>query len=186
MLLKSFSPLTLFLLITACAMTQTPVNVADSQQPELTAKDNQTISVPAGTTRMSANSVPGSLSGGDARPTETPSTKVQVHALALSDIPTMAQAIRKNPALRKNYLGQTLQGSAKFVKTAKGNPNAVVADVRVNGLGEVSIWCRNVVGTSNYAPPGRVVSFSGQLSGAVYTSEDFSHDVSLKDCRFHE
>lgn len=83
----------------------------------------------------------------------------------------------------KQYLGQTLHGQAKFVKTAKGNPNAVVADVRVSGLGEVSLWCRNILG----APPSvRMTGFDGVLTGEVYTSEDFSHDVYLKDCRFRD
>ena len=62
----------------------------------------------------------------------------------------------------------------------------MVADVRVNGLGEVSLWCRNVVGGAHQSLAGRVVSFEGVLTDSVYTSEDFSHDVTLKDCRFHE
>ena len=103
--------------------------------------------------------------------------------LRLSALPDIAKAIQKNPPIAKKYVGETLSGQAKFVKAPKANPNAVVADVRVAGLGEVSLWCRNVVGA---APAGRVMTFEGTLTGSVYTSENFSHDVTMKDCRFHE
>jgi hypothetical protein len=186
MSLKSISSLMLSFMVVACAMTQTPVNVADSQKGAAATHDNQLSPAQAGSTALTPSGVPGSVSVRDLRPTETPIAKGPVQALTLVDLHAMAQAIRKNPASRKNYLGQNLQGKARFVKTAKGNPNAMVADVRVNGLGEVSLWCRNIVGATPIVPVGRVTSFSGQFTGAVYTSEDFSHDVNLKDCRFHE
>ena len=104
-------------------------------------------------------------------------------ALQLSALSGIAKAALKNPQSPKKYLGETLQGQAKFIKAPKGNSNAMVADVRLTGLGEVSLWCRNVLGS---APAGRLVSFEGTLTGSVYTSEDFSHDVTMKDCRFHE
>lgn len=103
--------------------------------------------------------------------------------LSLSALPGIAKAAQKNPQSVKKYAGETLTGQGKFVKAPKGNANAVVADVRVSGLGEVSLWCRNVLGS---APANKVVSFEGMLTGSVYTSEDFSHDVTMKDCRFHE
>ena len=103
--------------------------------------------------------------------------------LGLVDLANIAKLAAKSPAAAKKFAGETLSGQAKFVKAAKGNPNAAVADVRVGGLGEVSLWCRNVVGG---APAGRLMSFEGTLAGNVYTSEDFSHDVTLKDCRFHD
>ncbi len=109
-----------------------------------------------------------------------PATKPALSLAALSGI---AKAAQKNALSTKKYVGETLQGQAKFIKAPKGNSNAMVADVRVNGLGEVSLWCRNVLGV---APAGRVMTFEGTLTGSVYTSEDFSHDVTMKDCRFHE
>ena len=108
---------------------------------------------------------------------------VTKQALPLSALSGIAKAAQKNPQSTKKYVGETLQGQAKFVKAPKGNPNAMVADVRVTGLGEVSLWCRNVLSA---APAGRVMNFEGTLTGSVYTSEDFSHDVTMKDCRFHE
>ncbi len=111
------------------------------------------------------------------------SASVVPAGLTLDRLPAMAKARQKNPASIRQYAGQNLQGQAKFVKTAKGNPNVVVADVRVSGLGEVSIWCRNVLGTT---PFGRTTGFDGVLTGEVYTSEDFSNDVYLKDCRFRD
>jgi len=108
---------------------------------------------------------------------------VRKQALQLSAILSIAKAAQKNALSTKNYAGETLQGQAKFIKAPKGNSNAMVADVRVTGLGEVSFWCRNVLGV---APAGRVMTFEGTLTGSVYTSEDFSHDVTMKDCRFHE
>lgn len=108
---------------------------------------------------------------------------VTKQALPLSALSGIAKAAQKNPQSTKKYVGETLQGQAKFVKAPKGNPNAMVADVRVTGLGEVSLWCRNVLGV---APAGRIMNFEGTLTGSVYTSEDFSHDVTMKDCRFHE
>lgn len=186
MSLKSISSPLLSLMIVACAMTQTPVNVADSQKGTAATIENQTPAAHPELTGLTRSEVTGNVSGKDMRPTETPTAKGSGQALNLVDLYGMAQAIRKNPASRKNYVGQNLQGKAKFVKTVKGNPNAMVADVRVNGLGEVSLWCRNVVGGTPSVIVGRVISFNGQFTGAVYTSEDFSHDVSLKDCRFHE
>ncbi|NCW89197.1 MAG: hypothetical protein EBV73_01345 [Rhodocyclales bacterium] len=104
-------------------------------------------------------------------------------AFQLSALTAISKAAQKNAQSPKKYAGEILQGQAKFIKAPKGNPNAMVADVRVAGLGEVSLWCRNVLGV---APAGRVVTFEGTLTGSVYTSEDFSHDVTMKDCRFHE
>ena len=108
---------------------------------------------------------------------------VSKQAFQLSALTAIAKAAQKNAQSPKKYVGEILQGQAKFIKAPKGNPNAMVADVRVTGLGEVSLWCRNVLGV---APAGRVVTFEGTLTGSVYTSEDFSHDVTMKDCRFHE
>ncbi len=108
---------------------------------------------------------------------------VSKQALQLSALTAIAKAAQKNAQSPKKYAGEILQGQAKFIKAPKGNPNAMVADVRVTGLGEVSLWCRNVLGV---APAGRVMTFEGTLTGSVYTSEDFSHDVTMKDCRFHE
>jgi hypothetical protein len=104
-------------------------------------------------------------------------------ALPLSALLGIAKAAQKNALSPKSYVGETLQGQAKFIKAPKGNLNAMVADVRITGLGEVSLWCRNVLGA---APAGRVTTFEGTLTGSVYTSEDFSHDVTMKDCRFHD
>ena len=118
---------------------------------------------------------------GDAAPRG--SSSIVPAGLKLDKLSTIAKTRHKNPAGLKAYVGQSLHGQGKFVRTAKGNPNAVVADVRVNGIGEVSIWCRNVLG----APPvGRAGGFDGVLTGEVYTSEDFSNDVYLKDCRFRD
>ncbi|MFZ9649379.1 MAG: hypothetical protein ACO29C_04750 [Fluviibacter sp.] len=108
---------------------------------------------------------------------------VSKQAFQLSALSAIAKAAQKNAQSPKKYAGEILQGQAKFIKAPKGNPNAMVADVRVTGLGEVSLWCRNVLGV---APAGRVMTFEGTLTGSVYTSEDFSHDVTMKDCRFHE
>lgn len=113
----------------------------------------------------------------------TPKAAASTKSLGVADLATIAKSAQKNPQAAKKHAGDTLTGQAKFIKAPKGNPNAVVADVRVAGLGEVSLWCRNVLGA---APAGKVVSFEGVLTGSVYTSEDFSHDVTMKDCRFRE
>ncbi len=161
-----------------CAMTQTPVKVSQS-----TASGGE----PAVSTAPVAAVNPGAPAVAPvAMPTQPKMSATTRQALPLDALNQIARGIRKNPAASKTYAGQTLQGKAKFVKTAKGNPNAMVADVRVNGLGEVSLWCRNVVGGAHQSLAGRVVSFEGVLTDSVYTSEDFSHDVILKDCRFHE
>lgn len=119
----------------------------------------------------------------EVRHSTSPAVAAPIKSLGIADLAQMARGAAKSPASAKKYAGETLRGQAKFVKTPKGNPNAVVADVRVSGLGEVSLWCRNVLGA---APAGRVTAFEGTLTGSVYTSEDFSHDVTMKDCRFHE
>lgn len=150
------------LVLSGCAMIQKPVAVSDST--------DQPTPVPAKP-----------VAYGDAAPTGSPS--VVPAGLGLDRLPLIAKARQKNPAAIKQYVGQNLHGQGKFVKTAKGNPNALVADVRVSGLGEVSIWCRNVLGA---VPSGRLVGFDGVLTGEVYTSEDFSNDVYLKDCRFRD
>ena len=150
------------LLLSGCALTQKPVLVSESATPS-----------------TSAPVAPSTY--GD--PAPKGSASVVPAGLTLDRLPAIAKARQKNPASIKQYVGQNLNGQAKFVKTAKGNPNAVVADVRVSGLGEVSIWCRNVLGA---VPSGRVTGFDGVMTGEVYTSEDFSNDVYLKDCRFRD
>ncbi|MBU3667934.1 MAG: hypothetical protein FGM53_05275 [Rhodocyclaceae bacterium] len=150
------------LVLLGCAMTQKPVGVNDSTMPTGAASVKQGVY-------------------GDPAPAR--SASVVPAGLALDKLPAIARARQKNPGSIKQYAGQSLHGQGKFVKTAKGNPNAVVADVRVSGLGEVSIWCRNVLGAM---PSGRVSGFDGVLTGEVYTSEDFSNDVYLKDCRFRD
>jgi len=150
-----------------CAITQNPASVVE------TGSGSSTTSTP------SASVAPAVY--GDPAPVGSPT--VVPAGLGLDKLPAIAKGRKKNPASVRQYLGQTLRGQAKFVKTAKGNPNAVVADVRVQGLGEVSIWCRNVLGAS---PSSRVTGFDGVMTGEVYTSEDFSNDVYLKDCRFRD
>lgn len=147
------------LALAGCAMTQKPAGVSDSASP--------------------APAAPVSYGG----PAPSGSASVVPPGLTLEKLPIIAKARQKNPASIKPYVGKNLHGHGKFVKTGKGNPNAVVADVRVQGLGEVSIWCRNVLGAM---PTGRVTGFDGVLTGEVYTSEDFSNDVYLKDCRFRD
>lgn len=158
----SISVTGILFMISGCAITQKPAVVSDSAIPA--------ASVPA---------TPATY--GD--PAPKGSASVVPAGLTLDRLPAIAKARQKNPASIKQYVGQNLNGQAKFVKTAKGNPNAVVADVRVSGLGEVSIWCRNVLGA---VPSGRVTGFDGVMTGEVYTSEDFSNDVYLKDCRFRD
>lgn len=173
----------LLVMLAGCAMTQQPATVTDSaandapkpsvsKASELTPNPSppQTPSVGARATPIAAASV-------NASSVKAPD------GIAVDRLASLAKLRQKNPAALKQYLGQTLHGQAKFVKTAKGNPNAVVADVRVNGVGEVSLWCRNVI---SGAAPNRVVGFEGTFTGEVYTSEDFSHDVTLKDCRFRD
>lgn len=151
------------LLISGCAMTQKPVSVSDS----------------AGQHAAAASAAPATY--GDPAPAR--SASIVPEGLSLDKLPMIAKARQKSPAAVKHYAGQNLHGQGKFVKTAKGNPNTVVADVRVGGLGEVSIWCRNVLGAM---PPSRITGFDGVMTGEVYTSEDFSNDVYLKDCRFRD
>ena len=150
------------LVLSGCAMIQKPVPVSESNDQHTLAPVKPVVY-------------------GD--PAPTGSASVVPAGLGLDKLPLIAKARQKNPASMKQYIGQNLHGQAKFVKTGKGNPNAVVADVRVNGLGEVSLWCRNVLGSM---PSGRVTGFDGVLTGEVYTSEDFSNDVYLKDCRFRD
>ena len=158
------------LVLSGCTLTQKPVSVSDSA-----------ISVPAvssASVEPSRGAVP-----------ESPRAVTRAAPLAARDgmsvdqLTTIAKIHQKNPAALKAYIGQTLHGQAKFIRTAKGNPNAVVADVRVSGLGEASLWCRNILGNP---APNRLTGFEGTLTGDVYTSEDFSHDVYLKDCRFRD
>ena len=157
------------LVLSGCAMTQKPASVMNSGD------EKSPVVVEAARPAASA------MTYGD--PAPKGSASVVPAGLTLDRLPAIAKARQKNPASIKQYLGQNLNGQAKFVKTAKGNPNAVVADVRVSGLGEVSIWCRNVLGA---VPSGRVTGFDGVMTGEVYTSEDFSNDVYLKDCRFRD
>lgn len=155
--------------ISGCTLTQQPASVSDSESTASVAVSATAIKPlePRPHSPVSTTSGQGHPAVQDAR--------------TLNDLPTIARALRKDPQAAKTYSGQKLQGQGRFVKAAKGNPNAVVADVRFSGLGEVSLWCRNVLGA---APTGRVGAFEGTLTGNVYTSEDFSHDVFLKDCRF--
>ncbi len=152
-------------LISGCAMAQKPVAVSDSTVPHAAA----------------SSSLAAAVIHEDPAPAR--SASVVPEGLSFDKLPVIAKARQKNPAAVKHYAGQNLHGQGKFVKTAKGNPNVVVADVRVNGLGEVSIWCRNILGAP---PPARVTGFDGVMTGEVYTSEDFSNDVYLKDCRFRD
>ena len=165
----SSSLLCILLVLSGCAMTQKPASVINS------ADDRSPAVVEAARPAASAATY------GD--PVPKGSASVVPAGLALDRLPAIAKARQKNPASIRQYVGQNLNGQAKFVKTAKGNPNAVVADVRVSGLGEVSIWCHNVLGA---VPSGRVTGFDGVMTGEVYTSEDFSNDVYLKDCRFRD
>ena len=158
-----------FLLLSGCALTQNPVSVSDS------------VDQPVALAKPTATAAPVSETYGD--PAPRGASSVVPAGLTLDKLPAIVKARQKNLAGLRQYVGQSLHGQGKFVKTAKGNPNAVVADVRVSGLGEVSIWCRNVLGA---LPPGRVTGFDGVLTGEVYTSEDFSNDVYLKDCRFRD
>jgi hypothetical protein len=155
------------LVLSGCAMTQKPASVSDS------ATDMPVVAPPP---KAAAPVVYGD-------PAPVGSATVVPSGLGLDKLPLIARTRQKNPAGLKQFAGQNLHGQAKFVKTAKGNPNAVVADARVGGLGEVSIWCRNVLGAM---PPTRTVGFDGVMTGEIYTSEDFSHDVYLKDCRFRD
>lgn len=153
-------------------MTQNPAAVSDAHVasvPVVNLNKPADVALPA--------SAPSALSTASVT---RPQARDVLHLTALPDI---AKAIQKHSQAAKKYAGETLSGQAKFVKAPKGNPNAVVADVRIAGLGEVSLWCRNVLGV---APAGRVMTFDGTLTGSVYTSEDFSHDVTMKDCRFHD
>lgn len=162
------------LVLSGCAMTQKPAVVSDSGAGTVAApvaSVNHDTPVPA-----PRSSVLPAVHGA-----QIP----VVEGISLDKLPTIAKIRQKTPAGLKQYVGQTLHGQGKFVKTAKGNPNAMVADVRVGGVGEVSIWCRNVLGVAT-ATAGKMTGFDGVFTGEVYTSEDFSHDVYLKDCRFHD
>ena len=157
--------------LSGCAVTQNPVSVSDSGG----------VAPVVAPVAVAPTVVQTPLTHADPAPRGA-SAMVPV-GLGLDKLPAMAKSRQKNPAGLKHYVGQSLHGQAKFVKTAKGNPNALVADVRINGLGEVSLWCRNVLGES---AAGRMAGFDGVLTGEVYTSEDFSNDVYLKDCRFRD
>ena len=158
-------------IVSACTITQKPASVVDAaSEPLVLAKNAQTS---PGTPLNQQERVDAS--------TAVPAITPQAKSLGISVLVQIAKSATKSPDAAKKYTGETLAGQAKFIKTSNGNPNAVVADVRVAGLGEVSLWCRNVLGA---APAGRVMAFEGTLTGSVYTSEDFSHDVTMKDCRF--
>ena len=163
----------LSLVVDGCALTQQPASVSDSH-PTISATMPPSEIKPTETRLQAPASTPASPISGQGRP-------MAQDIRTLNELPMIARALRKEPQAVKTYRGQKLHGQARFVKTAKGNPNAVVADVRVTGIGEVSLWCRNVLGA---APTGRVGAFEGTLTANVYTSEDFSHDVFLRDCRF--
>ena len=171
--IASYSVCLLLTLLTACSLTQNPVAVSEGSAL-------QSPIAQSSSTNETVSSAPVKPLVSTAVPSNVPVAK---QALQLSAISGIAKAAQKNAQSTKKYVGETLQGQAKFIKAPKGNPNAMVADVRVTGLGEVSLWCRNVLGV---APAGRVMTFEGTLTGSVYTSEDFSHDVTMKDCRFHE
>lgn len=159
-------------LLVACTMIQKPASVHEASNvpvaPSVMAQPVDAVSI------NQAKDLPAA---------QPPMLAVHTKSLGIADLAAIAKSAQKNPQAAKKYAGESLTGQAKFIKTPKGNPNTVVADVRVNGFGEVSLWCRNVLGT---APAGKVVSFEGVLTGSVYTSEDFSHDVTMKDCRFRE
>lgn len=161
-----------FVLLAGCTMVQKPASVVETPGDLLPVQQITTPNAVAPAIQPKAISVnPVALATSQSK------------SLGIADLAQIAKRAANAPTMAKKYAGETLQGQAKFVKTPKGNPNAVVADVRVTGLGEVSIWCRNVVGN---APAGRLTDFEGTLTGSVYTSEDFSHDVTMKDCRFRE
>ena len=171
--IASYPACLLVTLLTACSLTQNPVAVSEGGVlPSPIAQSSSTNESVSPTPVKPVVSSP-----------VHSAAPVAKQALQLSALPGIAKAAQKNAQSTKKYVGETLQGQAKFIKAPKGNPNAMVADVRVTGLGEVSLWCRNVLGV---APAGRVMAFEGTLTGSVYTSEDFSHDVTMKDCRFHE
>lgn len=174
-MMKFRTPLLLcpLLILSGCAMTQKPAAVSDTVSadpaPAFVAPA-ESVSAPRRVVPPVAHSAPGSVSA---------------DALSLDKLPTLVKIRQKNPAGLKAYQGRTLYGQGKFVKTAKGNPNVLVADVRVSGVGETSIWCRNVLGVA-LPTVGKATGFEGTLTGEVYTSEDFSNDVYLKDCRFRD
>jgi len=150
-----------------CALTQKPVPIVENIEPQVSESTIQDQSSPAPSVSMQTASL---------------KSAVMPRKLLLTDMVEVAKAVQKNASAAQQYRGDQLSGQAKFVKAAKGNPNAAVADTRITGLGEVSLWCRN---TQDAIPSGRITTFEGALTGKVYTSEDFSHDVYLKDCRFH-
>ncbi len=153
-------------------MVQKPASVVEAPTDSTAVAQNTSASIVAPV-----------LNPEEVRPSRAQPNHAPSKSLGISDLVLIAKSASKSPGTAKKYAGETLSGQAKFIKAPKGNPNAVVADVRVAGLGEVSLWCRNVLGA---APAGRVMAFEGTLTGSVYTSEDFSHDVTMKDCRFHE
>ena len=173
------------LVLSGCALTQKPVAVSDSVGQSAESSVGQPMAeAPAVATRVEPTRVPPVVTpshASNAAPTATMSAPTS--GLTVEKLGTLARLRQKNPAGLKHYLGQTVHGQAKFVKTAKGNPNAAVADVHVSGVGDISLWCRHVEGG---AVPGRMTGFAGTLTGEVYTSEDFSNDVYLKDCRFRD
>lgn len=167
------------LMLPGCAMTQKPVAVSDTVSADTAPAPVGYVEPVPAPRRSSPPVVHGAPS------VQVAPASVSADALSLDKLPRLARTRQKNPAGLKAYLGRTLHGQGKFVKTAKGNPNAMVADVRVSGIGEVSIWCRNVLGVA-MPTTGKATGFEGILTGEVYTSEDFSNDVYLKDCRFRD
>lgn len=169
-------------LLTGCTLTQQPATVANSSAfdstaptlaPQATSVENASrpISEPVNQPKpKSAKAMPS---------VSQPASSGK--SLKFTDLLAIAKQSEKSPTSAKQHAGEVLAGQAKFVRSPKGNPNAAVADIRVTGLGEVSLWCRNSV---NPVPFSRLTAFEGSLTGSVYTSEDFSHDVFMKDCRF--
>ena len=173
------------LALAGCALTQKPVAVSDSVGQSAQSSVGQPMAeVPPAATRAESRQAPAVVAPShvsNAVPAVT--MPVPTSGLTVEKLGTLARLRQKNPAGLKHYLGQTVHGQAKFVKTAKGNPNAAVADVHVSGVGDISLWCRHVEGGAVH---GRMTGFTGTLTGEVYTSEDFSNDVYLKDCRFRD
>ena len=168
-------------LLTGCTLTQQPATVASSAldstapavAPQAASVEHaaQPMSEPVNQLKSkSAMAVPSASQPGSS-----------LKSLKFNDLLTIAKQSEKAPTTAKQHAGEVLAGQAKFVRAPKGNPNTAVADIRVTGLGEVSLWCRNSI---NPVPFGRLTAFEGLLTGSVYTSEDFSHDVFMKECRF--
>ena len=168
-------------LLTGCTLTQQPATVASSAfdstaptvAPQTASVEHAARPMPEPVNQLKPKS-------GKAVPSATQSES-SVKSLKFTDLLAIAKQSEKSPTSARQHAGEVLAGQAKFVRSPKGNPNAAVADIRVTGLGEVSLWCRNSV---NPAPFSRLTAFEGSLTGSVYTSEDFSHDVFMKECRF--